>query len=254
MIDLNIDGPIATISLCRPPVNAINDEWVARFDEVLDAIAAADAVAVVWLRSTQRVFCAGADLAMMRNILASAEGRARMIAMTRRMQEVFERIETLPKTTLAEIGGPALGGGFELALSCDLRIVADGARVGLPEAALGLLPAGGGTQRMTRICGEATARRLILGAETIAGTEAVRLGLAQWSVPGEQLESFARATVARIAGLPPRALAECKACIDVSAKGGADGYEIELAGSGALLAMPETLARVARFLEGRRGA
>jgi enoyl-CoA hydratase len=136
MIDLNIDGSIATISLCRPPVNAINDAWVARFDEVLDDIAAAEDVAVVWLRSTQKVFCAGADLAMMRNILASAEGRARMIAMTRRMQEVFERIETLPKTTLAEIGGPALGGGFELALSCDLRIVADGARVGLPEAAL----------------------------------------------------------------------------------------------------------------------
>lgn len=252
MIDLKIDGPIATATLCRPPVNAINDEWVARCDEVLDEVARNESVAVLWIRSSQKVFCAGADLAMMRNILASAEGRARMIALTRRMQEVFERIETLPKTTVAEIGGPALGGGFELALACDLRIVADSARVGLPEAALGLLPAGGGTQRMTRICGEAVARRLILGAETLSGADAVKLGLAQWSVPAGELEAFARATTARIAALPPRALAECKACIDISAKGGADGYETELAGSGALLAMPETLARVARFLEGRR--
>ena len=252
MIDLKIEGPVATATLCRPPVNAINDEWVARFDEVLDEVESADSVAVLCIRSSQRVFCAGADLAMMRNILASAEGRARMIALTRRMQEVFERIETLPKTTIAEIGGPALGGGFELALACDLRIVADSARVGLPEAALGLLPAGGGTQRMTRICGEAVARRLILGAETLSGTDAVKLGLAQWSVPADELAAFARATTTRIAALPPRALAECKACIDISAKGGADGYETELAGSGALLAMPETLARVARFLEGRR--
>lgn len=252
MIDLKIDGPIATVTLCRPPVNAINDEWIARFDTVLDEITADAAVAVVWIRSSQKVFCAGADLAMMREILASAEGRARMIALTRRMQEVFERIETLPKTTLAEIRGPALGGGFELALSCDLRIVADQARVGLPEAALGLLPAGGGTQRMTRICGEAVARRLILGAETVSGVDAVKLGLAQWSVPGEELDAFAGATAARIAALPPRAIAECKACIDISAKGGTNGYEVELAGSGALLAMPETLARVARFLDGRR--
>lgn len=252
MIDLKIDGPIATATLCRPPVNAINDEWVARFDAVLDEVERAEAVAVLWIRSSQKVFCAGADLAMMRSILASAEGRARMIALTRRMQEVFERIETLPKTTLAEIGGPALGGGFELALACDLRIVAESARVGLPEAALGLLPAGGGTQRMTRICGEAVARRLILGAETLSGADAVKLGLAQWSVPANELEGFARATTTRISTLPPRALAECKACIDISAKGGADGYETELAGSGALLAMPETLARVAHFLEGRR--
>jgi enoyl-CoA hydratase len=252
MITLNIDGPVATATLCRPPVNAINDEWIQALDAVLDEVEHADEVGVLWIRSAQKVFCAGADLALMHSILASAEGRARMIALTRRMQQVFARVETLPKLTLAEIGGPAMGGGFELALSCDLRIVAEGAKIGLPEAGLGLLPAAGGTQRMTRICGEAVARRLILGAELVSGKEAVALGLAHWSAPADGLEAFARATATRIAALPPRAIAECKACIDVAVRGGADGYEIELAGSAALLALPETQARVARFLEGRR--
>lgn len=252
MITLDIDGSIAVVTLCRPPVNAINDQWLARFDEVLDAVDAAQAVSVLRLRSTEKVFCAGADLAMMREIIADPEGRARMIVLTRRMQEVFERIETLPKTTVAEIGGHALGGGFELALACDLRIVANEARLGLPEVALGLLPAGGGTQRMTRICGEAVARRLILGAETLPGADAVALGLAQWHVPRCDIESYTDDTVARISALPPRAIAECKACIDVAAKGKPGGYELELAGSAALLALPDTLARVGRFLDGRR--
>ena len=252
MITLTIDGPIAVATLCRPPVNAINDEWVNRLCQVLDEVERAAAVSVLWIRSAQKVFCAGADLALMHSILDSADGRERMIDLTRRMQQVFARLEVLPKVTLAEISGPAMGGGFELALACDLRIVADSARIGLPETGLGLLPAAGGTQRMTRICGEATARRLILGAELVAGSDAVTLGLAQWSAPAAVLEQTARANVERIAALPARAIAECKACIAVALDGSADGFETELAGSAALLALPETQARVARFLEGRR--
>lgn len=252
MITLTIDGPIAVATLCRPPVNAINDEWIARLNQVLEEVEQATAVSLLWIRSAQKVFCAGADLALMHSILDSAAGRDRMIDLTRRMQQAFARLEALPKVTLAEIGGPAMGGGFELALACDLRIVADSAKVGLPEAGLGLLPAAGGTQRMTRICGEAVARRLILGAELVAGSDAVALGLAQWSAPAASLEDAARVTAQRIAALPPRAIAECKACIGVAVDGGADGYEAELAGSAALLALPETQARVARFLEGRR--
>lgn len=252
MITLNIEGAVATATLCRAPVNAINEEWVARFDQMLDEVERAEAVGVLWIRSSERAFCAGADLALMHSILDSAAGRERMIILTRRMQEVFARLEALSKVTLAEIGGAAMGGGFELALACDLRIVADGAKMGLPEAGLGLLPAAGGTQRMTRICGEAVARRLILGAELVSGSDAVALGLAQWSAPAAALEETARATVQRIAALPPRAIAECKHCIDVAIDGSADGYETELAGSAALLALPETQTRVARFLESRR--
>lgn len=252
MINLTIDGPIAVATLCRPPVNAINDEWVERLNQVLDEVQQANDVSVLWIRSAQKVFCAGADLALMHSILDSAAGREQMIDLTRRMQQVFARLEGLPKVTLAEIGGPAMGGGFELALACDMRIVAESAKIGLPEAGLGLLPAGGGTQRMTRICGEAIARRLILGAELVAGSDAVALDLAQWSAPAASLEATARSHVERIAALPARAIAECKACINIALDGSADGFETELVGSAALLALPETQARVARFLEGRR--
>jgi len=251
VISLSIEGSVAVATLCRPPVNAINEEWVARLDEVLDEVARAERIGVLWIRSSERVFCAGADLALMRSIFDSPAGRERMIALTRRMQEVFARLEALPKVTLAEIGGAAMGGGFELALACDLRIVSETARIGLPEARLGLLPAAGGTQRMTRICGEAAARRLILGAELVGGEDAVGLGLAQWSAPSAEIEAVARALAGRIAELPAATLAACKRCIDTALDAGADGYEAELAGSASLLAEPETRRRVTSFLEKR---
>ncbi len=251
MISLSIEGAIAKATLNRPPVNAINEAWVARLDDVLGEVESHAEVGVLWLRSSEKVFCAGADLALMRSIFDSAEGRERMIALTRRMQEVFARLEALPKVTLAEIGGPAMGGGFELALACDLRIVADSARVGLPEARLGLLPAAGGTQRMTRICGESVARRLILGAELVAGAEAVALGLAQWSAASAEIENQACALSERLAELPPVTLAANKQCIGIAATGGSGGFEAELEGSARLLAAPETRRRVVGFLEKR---
>ena len=250
-VSLSIEGGVATATLCRPPVNAINEAWVDRLNEVLDEVAQAGQVGVLRIRSSGRVFCAGADLALMRSIFDSAAGRERMIVLTRRMQEVFARLEALPQVTLAEIGGAAMGGGFELALACDLRIVSEAARIGLPEARLGLLPAAGGTQRMTRICGEAVARRLILGAELVAGADAVGLGLAQWSAPAAELEARAQALTARLAELPPQTLAANKHCINVAARGGGNGFEAELAGSALLLAAPETQRRVTAFLEGK---
>ena len=249
MISLSIEGAIAKATLNRPPVNAINEKWVARLDEVLDEVERHEEVGVLWIRSSEKVFCAGADLALMRSIFDSPEGRERMIALTRRMQDVFARLEALPKATLAEIGGAAMGGGFELALACDLRIVSDSARVGLPEARLGLLPAAGGTQRMTRLCGESVARRLILGAELVSGAEAVALGLAQWSAPAADIGLQADALAVRLAALPPATLAANKHCINIAAVGGAGGFEAELQGSAMLLGEAETQRRVVQFLE-----
>jgi len=249
MISLIIDGAIALATLTQGPVNAMNDDWVSRLEEVLDEVEGDEQLAVLWLRSDQRVFCAGADLEFMRARFLTEEGRARMIDFTRRLQGVFARLEQIGLVTIAEIGGAALGGGFELALACDLRFVADTAKVGLPEVRLGLLAAGGGTQRLTRLCGPGVARRLILGAEVISGAVAVDLGLAHWVAPRAELESATRAVVERIAELPRAALAESKRCIAAAIDGSHDGYETELAGSARLLAMAETQQRVQRFLE-----
>lgn len=249
IISLAIDGPVAIATLCQPPVNAVNDEWVARLNEILDQIERDQRVSVLWLRSSERVFCAGADLEFMRARFLTEEGRERMIDFTRRMQEVYARLERLGVVSVAEISGAALGGGFELALACDLRLVADTAKVGLPEARLGLLPAAGGTQRMTRLCGKGVASRLILGAEIVSGAEAVVLGLAHWAAPSDELQAAARAVVERIAQLPRAALAASKACIDAALDGNSNGFEVELAASRVLLAQQETQQRVRRFLE-----
>ena len=252
MILLVVEGALATCTLSRAPVNAIDEEWLARLNEALGAVEVAREVAVLHVRSTERAFCAGADLALMRRRMESAEGRTRFVEFVREIQRVFARLERLPQVTLAEIGTNALGGGLELALCCDLRIAAEQARIGLPETGLGLLPGAGGTQRLARIAGEATAKRLILGAEVIDGPEALALGIVHWAVPAKALAERARTIARRIAALPPAALAEAKRCVAAALERETPGYEMELAATARLLGQEETQRRVRAFLEKRR--
>jgi len=247
MIALRIEGPVAIATLSRPPVNAIDEGWIARLREV---VAMAGQARVLLIRSSEKAFSAGADLALMRSRFDSAQGRALMVAFAREMQRAYAKLESSPLVSIAEIGGAAMGGGLELALACDFRIAAATAKLGLPEARLGLLPGAGGTQRLTRLCGEATAKRLILGAEVVDGAEAARLGIVQWAVPPGDLASRAQRLAADLAALPAESLAACKRCI--AAAGGEDGYEMELEATGALLASEDTQGRVRAFLEKRR--
>ena len=103
---------IAVATLSRPPVNALNDEMLDRLDAVLDEVAAGEEVSVLHIRSDQRVFCAGADLALMRTCSATPEGTDMMVEVVCRTQRLFERIEAAPWVTLAEIGGEAPGAGW----------------------------------------------------------------------------------------------------------------------------------------------
>jgi enoyl-CoA hydratase len=249
-ITLAIEGAIAIATLERPPVNAIDDAWVERLEAILDEVEADAAVRVLWIRSEGRVFCAGADLALMRERFDSEAGRASMVALTRAMQRVFARIERSVKVSICEIGGAAMGGGLELALACDLRLAADTAKLGLPEASLGLLPGAGGTQRLTRICGDAVARQLILGAEVMEGARAAALGVVHQCVSGPALQAAARAQAERIAHVPAATLAACKRCIGAAVFRDEDGFEAELQGTAQLYASPETQALVRRFLAG----
>jgi enoyl-CoA hydratase len=243
MISLERDGTLAIATLARSPVNAINEEWLARLEAVMDGISDAS---VLLLRSEQKAFCAGADLELMRSRFDRAEGRALMVGLARGMQRVFARLERLPQVTLAEIGGAAMGGGLELALACDLRIASEDAKLGLPEVNLGLLPGAGGTQRLPRVAGEAVAKRLILGGEGVSGKEANALGIVQWAVPAGELAVRARALALDIAAMPAAALAEAKACI-----GDPEGYARELAATARLLESGETRERVRAFLDKR---
>ena len=244
MITLTREGPLAVATLARAPVNAIDEQWLAQLEGIFHEL---QDTTVLLLRSSQKAFCAGADLELMRSRFDSDAGRRRMVEFVREVQRAFARLERLPQVTLAEIGGPALGGGLELALACDLRIAAEDARLGLPEPRLGLIPGAGGTQRLPRVAGEAVAKRLILGAEVITGAQAAQLGVVQWAVPAAELKTRARALAGEIAALPAAALAEAKGCM-----GAADGYERELEATLRLLGRDETQSRVRAFLEKRR--
>ena len=180
------------------------------------------------IRSDQKVFCAGADLKEMRGPHGYGRWADRMYAYVAGIQRLYIRIEALPQVTLAEIGGAAMGGGFELALACDLRIAANEAKLGLPEVRLGLIPGAGGTQRLTRLCGPALANRLILGAEMLDGATAAELGVVHWAEPRAELPARATEIAARIAALPAAALAASKACIAAAGQPGRGGYTDEL--------------------------
>ena len=248
MLTVQRVGRVAVATLSRPPVNALDDALIARLDAVLGRFVDDQEVTVLHIRSDQKAFCAGADLALMQSCFGSAEGPGAMLALVSRMQRLFERIEAAPIVTLAEIGGAALGGGLELALACDIRIAAAEAKLGLPEVSLGLVPGAGGTQRLARLCGRGTAERLILGAEVIEGAEAERLGIVQWVRPRAQLADSARDAAARLAALPKAALAAAKHCIRAQADPATDGFAAELAATRRLYDHPETRHRISEFL------
>jgi enoyl-CoA hydratase len=242
-------GHVLVATLSRPPVNALHDPLLERLEAALDAAIADPEITLLHVRSDCNAFCAGADLALMRSCLDTPEGREAMIDLVVRMQRLFARFEQAAVVTLAEICGAAMGGGVELALACDLRVAALDAKLGLPEARLGLLPAAGGTQRLTRLCGQGTARRLILGAEVIDGAEALRLGLVQWATSREQLPLFCRELAARVAAIPRAALAAAKRCIGAAVDDSTDiGFAAEITATRALYDEPETRRRVSQFL------
>jgi enoyl-CoA hydratase len=251
MISLAITNSMATLTLSRPPVNAISDDFIKLFVAKIDQIDARPDCKIVHLRSDQKVFCAGADLAEVRERFDAPDGSERAYDYVSRLQRLYSRLERLPQVTLAEIGGAAMGGGLELALACDLRIIAVGAKVGLPETRLGLIPGGGGTQRLTRLCGRGVAARLIFGAEIIDGADAVRLGIGQWAVAGAEVATRACEIVQRIAALPSAALLGSKKCIAAADEPGDRGYLAEREETCRLSANPETRERVAAFLAGQ---
>lgn len=250
MLFMSVSDNVATVTLSRSPVNAINDEWLCQFDNVFNQLSARSDWKVLHLRSDQKVFCAGADLNEIRDRIEAPDGPDRMYAYVAAIQRLFARLENLPQVTVAEIGGAAMGGGLELALACDLRIAANEARFGLPEARLGLIPGAGGTQRLTRLCGRPVAERLILGVEVVDGATARELGIVQWAVPGPKLAERALEIIRRIASLPSGALMASKTCIAAAGEPGRNGYSEELEATRRLLTDPDTRQRVEAFLAG----
>ncbi|MBV5266313.1 enoyl-CoA hydratase/isomerase family protein [Pinisolibacter aquiterrae] len=247
-VTLDVAGPIATVTLCRPPMNAIDDAMLAALNDAFAVVEADADVAVLRIRSDQRVFCAGADLRLVGSRVGHQEGASAMVETVRSFHRTFDRLAALPKVTIAEIEGHALGGGLELALACDLRIAAHHAKLGLPEAKVGLLPGAGGTQRLTALCGAGLAARIILSGDLLDGREAERVGLVQWSAHAVDFAEVASGVASRAAGLSADAIAVAKSCIRIADRMSSEGAEAEIGGIGSLMMKPSTERRVADFL------
>ncbi len=248
MINYTKDASIGTITMAQPPVNAIDGEFVEAFDAALDKVEASEPTVLV-IRSDVRCFSAGADLSMIQGYFGSAKGTAAMVDYVKELHRLFRRLETIQAVTLASIGGPALGGGLELALSCDLRIASTSAKIGLPEARVGMIPGAGGTQRLPRLCGPGVASRLILGGEVVDGTEAHRLGIVQWVSPPDELEAQTAAIAARAADLSRPALLASKDCIAAYFDPAVDGYAREIEKPLVLMETVEARTRIAQFFD-----
>lgn len=244
-------GAVVRVTLQRAPVNAISTEFIAGFMQVLDSLSAKKDLTVLHLRSDQKAFCAGADLAQVQSCFAIDNGADVMRENITHFHALFDRLEALPCVTLAEIGGSALGGGFELALSCDLRMASTSAKLGLPEAKLGLIPGAGGTQRLTRLCGPGTAARIILGCDVVDGATACQLGMVQWAVAPADLAQEAEKLAQRIAAQSAPALQVAKRCIAQVGKLTAGGFEAELNGIHTLVTTVEAKTRIQAFLAPR---
>jgi enoyl-CoA hydratase/carnithine racemase len=172
LVRLELYDSVAEIVFASPPVNALSHAFIAELNEAIDAIPA-DARAVALTSKAPRVFMAGADL----NFMATGSADE-LAAYERLVQGTFTRIERLDQPVIAAIDGACMGGGLEIALAADIRVVARSAKLGLPEATLGIIAAAGGTQRLVRSVGQGVARDMLLTGRRIDGAEAAAIGLA----------------------------------------------------------------------------
>jgi enoyl-CoA hydratase/carnithine racemase len=202
------DG-VEILVLKNPPVNALNTSLLAELDQKVREIEADPTVRAVVITGDGQYFSAGADLKEMATLdLATAP------AIVRRGHELYGRISRLRVPVIAAINGLALGGGLELALSCDLRIAGESAKLGAPEVNYGLMPAYGGTQRLPRLIGPTKAKELIFTGAMIPAAEALKIGLISKTVPAGQELRAARDLAHTIAQRAPKAVQAAKKAIE----------------------------------------
>jgi len=171
---------IAVITLNRPKsMNAIDSIFIREFHQLFDEIKDDDEIGAVIITGSEKVFAAGADIKEVGGIATPAQAHEFVV----KVQSLFNKIESLEKPVIAAVSGLALGGGCELTLVCDIRIAAENALFGQPEIKIGVIPGGGGTQRLTRLIGVGRAKEMLYTGDPIDAEEAYRIGLVNKVVP-----------------------------------------------------------------------
>ncbi|KHF41009.1 enoyl-CoA hydratase [Halalkalibacter okhensis] len=194
-LKVKIHDHVASITLHRPPANALSRAVLMELDEVLTELEKKDEVHVLLINGEGRFFAAGADIKEFTLVKDETE----QAKLARSGQQLFDRIEQFSKPIIAVIHGAALGGGLELAMACHIRLSTDEAKLGLPELQLGLIPGFAGSQRLPRFVGTAKACEMLLTSEPITGLEAKQLGLVNHTYPEEQLLDEAQKLATKIA-------------------------------------------------------
>jgi enoyl-CoA hydratase/carnithine racemase len=209
-------GAVRHVILNRPEKrNAFHGELVEATGGALRAAAADPAVRCVVVRGAGPMFSSGMDLAALA-ALADAPGNLR--AFRRACLDAFDPAEEMTKPTICQIHGACLGGAMELALACDLRVIAADAVVGLPETRIGLIPDVGGSSRLPAVVGLGRAKELIMTGRVIGGEEAGRIGLANRVAPADELDAATDALVGELLACAPVAVGLAKRVMDASAR------------------------------------
>jgi len=194
---------VGWITLDRPPANSYDAGFLEELDQAIGQVAEAEVAVAVVRSASERFFSAGADIKAF--LERSADDN---MVMCRRAHQVLDRFAAEAPLFVAAIAGHALGGGYEIALACDIRVAAEGRyRIGLPEATLGLLPGTGGTQRLPRLIGRGRALELMTTGRTVTPAEAERLGMVDRLVPAGEFDQAVAELAASLAGGAPLAVA-----------------------------------------------
>ncbi|MET8041741.1 enoyl-CoA hydratase-related protein [Micromonospora sp. NPDC005215] len=208
-VRLEINGGIGTIRLERPPMNALNTQVQEELRAAAAAATADPQVRAVILYGGEKVFAAGADIKQMAEM-----SYVDMVDRAPNLSTALGAIARIPKPVVAAITGYALGGGCELALACDWRVVAEDAKLGQPEIRLGIIPGAGGTQRLARLIGPARAKDLIMSGRMVDAQEALRIGLADRVAPAADVYDTAVELITPYLTGPAQALRAAKLAVD----------------------------------------
>ncbi len=246
-IKLENDNGIWTLTIDRPDVrNALDTPTVREINEALDTLDVSKPGVLILTGGGERAFVSGADIADLRT-------RKKAQALEAINTTLFTRIENFAWPVIGAINGFALGGGCELALACDIRIVSENAKFGFPETALGIIPAAGGTQRLPRLVGLARAKDWVLTGEIHDAKEAERIGLVSRVVPIGELMNTAKEVARKILARSPLATRLAKISLNASSRAPLDaGLTIEMLAQGILYESKDKWEGMTAFLEKRK--
>jgi enoyl-CoA hydratase/carnithine racemase len=215
-VRLEVDGAVGTIRLDRPKMNALNAQVQEEIRELAEEVTRRDDIRAVVLYGGERVFAAGADIKEMKDM-----SYVDMLGRAGRLQDCFATVARIPKPVIAAITGYALGGGCELSMCADFRVVADNAKMGQPEILLGVIPGAGGTQRLTRLVGPAKAKDIVFTGRFVDAAEALAIGLADVVVPAAEVYDKAKEMASAYSNAAAIALRAAKKAVD-------EGLEMDL--------------------------